>query len=339
MKKVIETSIGELDKAEWDDLLSKSEVCDAFQTYEWAKVLRNSLNVYPHFLMVQDNKETIGGIMFLRKRMFKFLDSYEVRGGPLYLRSNKDIVMQNVMKAFRKNKRKSMYQLFVPSPLINYSFEEMFRTEGYHPLLFRTILIGLERPVEEIWRALDKKARWGVRKAERLGVNVTTANTWRDWKQFYALHVVHSREKQYSTVPYAFFREMFKLQSKIMSRLFVAKCGKQIIAGSLFLIHKKNMIFLQNASSNAFLAYNPNNLIQWKSIEWAKGNGVTTYDLNGLPWEKTPYLRGIYQFKKRWDGRVTSLYYYLSSKILYSGVHWIRTSSFAWRLFLRLKKF
>ena len=98
-----------------------------------------------------------------------------------------------------------------------------------------------------------------------------------------------------------------------------------------------NMIFLQNASSEDSLKYNPNNLIQWTSIEWAKENGVTIYDMNGLPLEETTYLRGIYSYKRRWDGYVQWYYYYLDNSALCSGVHLIRTSWVAWKLFSRLK--
>jgi len=77
--------------------------------------------------------------------------------------------------------------------------------------------------------------------------------------------------------------------------------------------------------------------VRWKTIEWAAENGVTTYDIGGLPWEKTPYLRGVYEFKKQWDGHVQWYYYYLSRRLLYSWMHLIRTSSLAWNLFSRLR--
>lgn len=337
MNRVQEFGIEDVDKAEWNYLLSRSEVCDAFQTYEWAQTLSNSSGVRPHFLIVRDSKNTIGGEMFFERKTLGVLNSYEARGGPLYIKDSRDIVLKEVMKVFREKRKRSMYSLHVPSPLINHYLKEMFQSEGYNFIPFYTIIVDLTRPLEQIWAALDKQARWGVRKAERLGVEVSVANTWREWKEYYDLHVLHSRESHYSTDPYSFFEEMFKLHSKNMSRLFLARFNKQIIAGSLFLVYKKNMIFLQNASLRKFLKYNPNNLIQWESIKWAKEHGVEHYDINGLPWEKTPYLRGIYQYKKRWDGRVMPQYYYLNNKILCSAVHLVRSSFVAWRLFSGLK--
>ena len=337
MYLVKRASINDLDIQEWNDLLLKSEVCDAFQTYEWATVLRNSMNVQPFFLTVRHKGEIIGGVMLLRKKIFGVFDSYEIRGGPLHVRRNRAVVMKSIVRALDEKKSKSIYLLFIPFPEINYSLREMFKNEGYHGFPFCTIIIDLRRPLEETWSALDKKARWGVRKAERLGVKVKIANTWQEWEEYYHLHVLHSREKQYPTSPYDFFREMFKLRHKNTSCLFMASYGKRPIAGSLFLVYRENMIFLQNASQSAFLTYNPNNLIQWRSIEWAKENGVTAYDMNGLPWEKTPYLRGVYDYKKRWDGHVHWYYYYLNRGLLYSGVHLVRTNTLAWKIFSRFR--
>lgn len=337
MYDVKTATIDELDIQEWNDLLSKSEVCDAFQTYEWALVLRNSMDVEPLFLLVQDKQETIGGVMFFKKKMFGISDCYEIRGGPLYVARNKAVVMEKIIKVLNEKKARSIYTLFIPFPLINPSFKKLFKTEGYYPLCFRTIILDLKRPVEDIWRALDKRARRAIRKAERVGVEATIAKTWQEWKTYYNLHMVHTREKNYPEDPYEFFKEMFKLHHKNMSRLFVAKHEDQMIAGILFLIYRKNMICLQSAYLDAYRWYNPSNLIRWRSIEWARENGVTTYDIGGLPWEKSPYLRGIYKHKRQWDGHVQWYYYYLNRRLLCSVIHLIRTSSFAWKLFSSLR--
>ena len=330
-------TIDELDIQEWNDLLSKSEICDAFQTYEWAQVLRHSMNVEPVFLSVQNNRETIGGVMFFKKKMFGISDCYEIRGGPLYVGRNRSAVMERIIKVLGKKKARAIYLLFVPYPLINCGLKETFNSEGYLGFPFSTIIIDLRSPLENIWRALDKRARRRVRKAEHDGVEVTVAETWQEWKEYYDLHVFHGREKRYPTNPYNFFEEMFKLHHKNMSRLFIAKYEKQIVAGILCLIYRKNLVCLQSASLDAFLKYNPNNLVRWKTIEWAGENGITTYDIGGLPWEKTPYLRGVYEFKKQWDGNVQWYYYYLNRRLLFSGMHLVRTSSLAWSLFSYLR--
>lgn len=339
VRQVREFGIDQLDVKEWNDLLFKSKVCDAFQTYEWAQVLRNSLDIDPYFLIVYKKGEPIGGILYLKKRIFSIADCYEVRGGPIYVNENETIVMENLLKFLKMKERKSLYLLFVPFPLIDHNLRKTFNVNGYHSVPFRTLIIDLKNPAEIIWNRLSKKARWGVRKAERLGVNVEVANNWQKWKEYYNLHVLHSKAKNYSTYPYNFFREMFKLHHKNMARLFLAEYRNQTIAGSLFLIYRKHMIFLQNASLDEFLKYNPNNLIQWRSIEWASANGISIYDINGLPWEKTSYLRGIYEYKKRWDGKIKWFGYYLNRRFLCSGIHIIRTSFLAWKLFSYLRTF
>ena len=319
--------------------MQRSEICDAFQTYEWATGLRNSMKVQPLFLVVRHNDEILGGTLLLKKKFLGMFDSYEIRGGPLYVRGNGAVVMKRIVEALKERAGKAIYSLFIPFPAINCAFLNIFQNEGYHPFPFRTIIIDLRKPLDRIWSALDKKARWGVRKAERMGLNARIADTWPEWQEYYHLHTLHSREKQYPARPLTFFREMFKLHDKNMSRLFIAESGKQIVAGSLFLIYNANMIFLQNAWLDSFRKYNPNNLIQWKSIEWAKEHGVEAYDINGLPPEEIEYLRGIYDYKKRWDGQIHWFYYYVNRRSLYAGIRLIRSNLLAWKIFSHFRSY
>jgi len=329
--------IDSLDVQQWNELLMKSEVCDAFQTYEWAQVQRNSLGAQPHFLMVYNNGGLVGGVMYFKKKALGMLDSYEVRGGPLHSGANKLQIMKNIIKTFREKRKKVAYMLFVPYPLTNLRFAQIFKTEGYHPIVFRTLIVDLDRSLDDVWKALDKDARRGVRKAKRLGVEATVAHTWEEWKEYYGLHLLHSKEKRYSPEPRRFYEEMFKLHRKNMSRLFVSKLENRIIAGALCLIHKENLVGIRSASSDAFLKYQPNNLAHWKSIEWAKENGVKIYDFDGLPLEQTKYLRGVYKYKKRWDGSVQWYHYYLSNGLLPVAVHLVRTSFLASKVFSTLR--
>lgn len=337
MYRIEDVGVGGLDVQAWNELLIKSEICDAFQTYEWAEALKNSMGILPYFLMLYDKQDPVGGVMYFKKKMLGTLDCYEVRGGPLFTNANKLQVMKEVIKAFEEKRKRSAYVLFFPNPLINLSLRRLFESGGYHRVLFRTLLIDLNRPLDVVWKALDKDARRGVRKAQKLGVEATVANTWQEWKEYYNLHVLHSREKNYPPEPYSFYKELFKLHHKNMSRLFIAKLEKQVIAGNLCLIHRENLIGIRGASLGAYLKYQPNNLAHWKSIEWAKENGVRIYDFDGLPLEETKYLRGVYNYKKRWDGHVQWCYYYLSRRFLPSVVHLVRTSFVGWKLFSNLR--
>ena len=337
MYQVKIVDIDSLDVQQWDELLMKSEICDAFQTYEWAKVQQRSLGVRPYFLTVYDNGNPIGGVMYFRKKALEVLSSYEVRGGPLYSGAYKLRVMKYILKTLRGKRKKAAYMLFVPYPMANLSFAQLFKMDGYHPIIFRTLIVDLSRSLDDVWKALDKDARRGVRKAKRLGIEATVAHTRAEWKEYYGLHLLHAQEKHYPPEPESFYEEMFKLHSKNMARLFVAKLENRILAGTLCLIYRENLVGIRSASSDAFLKYQPNNLAHWKSIEWAKENGVKIYDFDGLPLEQTKYLRGVYKYKKRWDGSVQWYHYYLNNGLLPPAVHLVRTSFLASKMFSTLR--
>ena len=326
-----------LEVQEWNELLMKSEICDAFQTYEWAQVLRSSLGVEPYFVMVYDEGDLVGGVMYFKKKALGMLVSYEVRGGPLCSDANKLQVMKSILRALGEKRKKAAYMLFVPFPLANLSFSRIFRGEGYHPIVFRTLIVDLDRPIDDVWKALDKYARRGVRRARKLGVEASVARTWEEWKEYYRLHLIHARENGYPPEPHRFYEEMFKLHRKKMARLFVSKLENRIIAGTLCLIYRENLVGIRGASLSEFLKYQPNNLAHWKSIEWAKENGVKIYDFDGLPLEQTEYLRGVYKYKSRWDGSVQWYHYYVNNGLLPPAIHLVRTSFQASKLFSTLR--
>jgi len=334
---VTEVDLDELDVHVWEDLVSKSEICDAFQGYEWAQVLRKAFGVNPYFLIVHRDGDPVGGVMYLKKKVLGYLDCYEVRGGPLFTEGNKSQVMESIIKALEGKRRKSAYVLFMPYPLINMSLRDVFEIANYHPILFRTLIIDLSRPLDDVWKALDKDARRGVRKSRKMGVEAKIASTEQDWKEYYNLQVVHSLERHYTPEPYAFYEELFKLHRKNRCRLFVAELDDQMIAGVLCLVLRQHLVGIRSASLSDFLKYQPNNAVHWRSIEWAKENGVTIYDWDGLPLERTEYLRGVYEYKRRWDGRVYWYYYYVNNRFLRSGVNFVRTSFRAWKLFSKLR--
>jgi lipid II:glycine glycyltransferase (peptidoglycan interpeptide bridge formation enzyme) len=119
-------------------------------------------------------------------------------------------------------------------------------------------------------------------------------------------------------MPLPFFENAFKiLYPKKMAKLFLASVNDKIIAGSLFLIHRWYMVYFMNASVREFLRFQPNNLIQWKSIIWAKNNGIKLYDLGGAvdPSYGSSFIRGVYQYKKRWGGRKVNHDYFYSGRI------------------------
>lgn len=337
MHRVKVVDIDHVDIREWNELLIRSEICDAFQTYEWAHALRNSLGVQPYFLIVYDGGRPTGGVMYLKKKVLGILGAYEVRGGPLYSGASRSQVMKSILKTLGEKRSRSAYTLFVPYPIANLSFAETFKKDGFHSITFRTLIVDLDRPINDVWKALDKDARRGVRKAKKLGVEATVANTAREWKEYYDLHMVHAQEKHYPPEPQSFYEEMFKLQRKNMCRLFVSKLEDRIIAGTLCLIYRENLVGIRSASSDAFRKYQPNNLAHWKSIEWAQENGVKVYDFDGLPLEQTTYLRGVYNYKKRWDGTIHWYYYYLNNRILPPAVHLVRTSFLASKVFSTLR--
>jgi len=315
----------------WKEIQDKSVICDPFQTFEWSEVMKRSLNLSPRFLVIGGGA---GGVVSTeRNLLIPQLRYVEIRGGPLCLPDSENKVLKGLIR-YLNERRNCLFKVIQPSPLISSKFKSL-GLKAVHPRTC-TFLLRTRIKKNDLWNSVDKKARWGVRKAERLGVRVEEATLWTQWETYYSLHRKHSMAHNLAAMPLSFFRNVFNvLCPNKMALLLIASLDNRLIAGSLFLIHRWYMIYLQNASLPEFLPFQPNNLIQWKSIQWANSNGVEIYDLGGVadPSLGDPFLGGVYDFKKRWGGRLTSYDYFAFGKVYQFGASFFYNSETARRMF------
>jgi peptidoglycan pentaglycine glycine transferase (the first glycine) len=91
--------------------------------------------------------------------------------------------------------------------------------------------------------------------------------------------------------------------------LFLAVHEGKPLAGVFVFVFGGQYWFMHGASSPEKRAYNPNHLLQWEVMRWARGRGIDYYDMVGIPKaedrnEDDPYY-GVYRFKIGFGGDVT----------------------------------
>ena len=182
-----------------------------------------------------------------------------------------------------------------------------------------TIIIDLNKDINELWNALDKKARWGVNKAKKEGLSVREIDKDEEGHEFYKMY----REtcKRGGILPFS----MEKLKE---SKLFICEKDKMIIAGAAIKEKqedKKIELFI-NASLYEYLQFQPNNLLYWNFIEYGKNNGFKIFDLGGyqLKAPKGSKLYEINKFKERWGGQIIKYHIYSNNPLYVLGRKIIR---------------
>ncbi|MGO9773206.1 MAG: peptidoglycan bridge formation glycyltransferase FemA/FemB family protein [Roseiarcus sp.] len=82
-------------------------------------------------------------------------------------------------------------------------------------------------------------------------------------------------------------------------RVFLCQAEKQTCAGGVVSPIGKMGIYLFGATNNLGIKTYGSYLVHWRMLEWIKGRGCTSYDLNGINPDTNP---GGFQFKTQLGG-------------------------------------
>lgn len=167
------------------------------------------------------------------------------------------------------------------------------------------------------------RIRWSVRKAEKLGVRVREADTERELRQWYQLHLEAMRWHGTPPKPYSFFAaiwDIFRPKGHIKLLFAEHRDGPRtrLLSGSIFLVSGRSLFYAFNGRRREDLAFRPNDAIHWSAIHDACTGGFRSYDF-GEVMENNP---GLAQFKSKWGAEPHPLhrYYHPAAKELEKGI-------------------
>ncbi len=123
----------------------------------------------------------------------------------------------------------------------------------------------------------------------------------KDWKDFYEIYKEVAREGG------ATVQTLVYIKNKTHALLVCKKDNKLIGGAAIFFDSVYNINIprlLKIASSEKYLNLQPNNLLCWDCILWAKNNGYKEFDLGGWQINARGHLKGINKFKEKWGSIV-----------------------------------
>jgi len=148
------------------------------------------------------------------------------------------------------------------------------------------VVMDLPRDPEVIFRKLSPKRRTDIRRVIKSGVSVHVAESQDDISAYYDIHREWARRKGQPLVEEKEFRETFALTGN--RRLLLAQYKERIIAGVVHRFFPGGVMeYAANNSLESALQLRPNDLLQWRAIEWGCTEGITKYSLGGAH----PFLR------------------------------------------------
>ncbi len=162
--------------------------------------------------------------------------------------------------------------------------------------------LRLPSSVEEAWAGLDRKVRNQVRKAEKSGLVVESGGP-ELIPFFYRVFAHNMRDLGTPVYSRRLFEEVFA-QFPDRARIFLVRQQATTVGGGVAYRHRDVVEVPWASSLPAFRSMCPNNLLYWRIIEWAIGQGIGVLDFG----RSTPH-EGTYHFKQQWGAMPQPLWW------------------------------
>jgi hypothetical protein len=160
------------------------------------------------------------------------------------------------------------------------------------------VVLDLTRGADALFKDFSSNRRTNVRSAIKRGIEVATATTREDFEAYYEVYAKWCTRKAQEPVRFETFEEALLLTKN--RRLFLARFEGKVIAGVVIRLSPKGMIeYAANSSLEQDLKLKPNDLLHWRVIEWACGEGYTSYN-----------LAGAHLFLRKMGGKILPVYRY-----------------------------
>jgi hypothetical protein len=169
------------------------------------------------------------------------------------------------------------------------------------------VVLDISKGADEVFKGFSQSRRADLRKAmrEKSFDEVKPIETLEELAQLHAIHIQWCEGKGVKADTWEMFESMFNNREHHL--ILIAKIGAKVIAGSYFRFAQTGMVeYAANNSLTEYQRLRPNDLLVWKSIEWACERGYTSYSMGGA-----------HLFLRRFGGEIILPYRYRLDRSLF----------------------
>lgn len=128
--------------------------------------------------------------------------------------------------------------------------------------------LNLDQSEENLRKGLKNIFKRNLKKAEHEGVEVRAEMSLDAIRTFYRLNCITRKKHGLPPQPYNFFREMHdNLVARGMASTVLGYVDGKAVAGALYLLWNKDVIYKYGASDPAYLSCRANHLVMWEAIK------------------------------------------------------------------------
>ncbi len=315
-----------VEKGKWNSFAVRQPFFSLLQSWEWGEF--KQLTGWKVFrVAVEEGGEITAGAQLLIKTMPAGLASFAyVPRGPLCDWQDRDTTNILLNEIHRLAGLHRAVFLKIEPPILNAPANDQalrsysFLPSRYHNQPRNTIVVHLDRDLEELLSQMHPKTRYHIRRAERKGVAVSIGER-RDLTAFNELMRYTGQRKRFAIRS----REYYELEWEVLSQsgqcaLFLARYENELIGVHFAVRFGSQAAYFHGGSLDKAKNVSSNYLLMWEAIKWAKASGCEIFDLWGIPdeiegsveqdqeafLERKDGLWGVYRFKSGFSKNVVS---------------------------------
>lgn len=163
------------------------------------------------------------------------------------------------------------------------------------------VVLDLTLGAEALFKQFSKDRRRNIRFAEKKGVQVTLATTPEDIAAAYQVYTAWRRTERKAIKGEQGNFELFERSAALTNRrMFIARVDGKPVAINIFRFFAGGLFeSAANSSLDEYQHLKPNDLLQWRGIQWACSQGLRRHSLGGA-----------HQFLRRFGGTVVRVLRY-----------------------------
>jgi len=308
----INVVVDQVTASDWSDMASAFDDYNIYQTWSFAKQRAAEMKGRVSRLLVLRAGKTIGMAQVRIKRIPGLRSGIAYAyWGPLWRRPGSDSAdLRMVLDAIRQEyvRRRGFVVRIVPnvteedaSEQIVAAFDDAGFLHDSTTARYRTFVLDLTPPLDELRRALAQKWRNCLNQAERQHLEIRSGTGRELVAEFARLYEEMASRKGFRSNVSA--RSFALVQDGLPQRekqtVLLTYLGGQALAGHVSSTLGGTCVYLMGASNEPGRRLKASYLLQWHAVRRAKEAGARRYDLGGIDPVGNP---GVHRFKAGLSG-------------------------------------
>lgn len=304
-------------REEWESFLSKSVSGNLQQSFYYGEVMKmtNQKNRVIR-LLASDGGEAVGLIQGVFHKKFGIGVRVDAGGGygfgPIALLDKEEAVFRELLSSLEERAVKNrISEAFVSRPESDRVLENM----GYSISdVSHTYKVGLHKNSEELWKSIAHNKRRNIKKAQEQHAEVVQLKSYDALVSFYEMYKSSSDRVGFAAYSFDYFNAYHKVfGARENMRVFLTVLDDKPVAGVFVVVHGDTAFALAAGSRKDVWHVRPNDLLHWKAMEWACGEGLSWYHMGHvfepIPTENSPGW-SLWRWKREWNGQLKKYYIY-----------------------------